>query len=638
MSRISLKLVCLALLIPALSLAAINPNPKTKVKSYPNRNGSEPVTVGMVAPVYPSVPVIAQTDIIGDTQIVGMTWTENQHNGTCGRMNTLESDGWRQFSWMKGENEGASTRHIWWNGIDPNGIQVFPGFGVAVEASLRGGYASMDVFSNGAGIVGYHASIGLPGDFYVIKASPDIIPHAGAFLDFQAPLVSPTLEVDWPRMQISQNGRLHVIGTQYTGTTGPQEQYYIGGVYDPTMMSITWDPAWTYMDTTMTIAADVATSPVTGSNKMVFGWAHNRDQGLTQLNNDLYCVIDADGLNPNFQQAVNLTQFIPPDLSLLPDTLSADRDTLRLYTDLNCFIDHNNFAHIAFTTRSFFEIEGTSYYNASIIWHWSEQFPDTFTVIGNYYAYNNNIDCGDWNMKAQRPSLGEDAAGTLYCMYQVFDTDTLHLTAPPFMMPSGEVYMTVSVDGGMHWAQGTNVTNTITPFNAQPGRSYSELTPTMAKKVDAYCHIQYVLDLDAGDVGASQSGWTNNPVKYHRVPVSLIPTTPLVTNIPLHVGALSGVPPISPQGSAPTTFALKQIYPNPFNSTTSITFTLEAAGEISLDVFNNQGQRVANVAKGTFGVGEHTVGFDAATMSSGVYYCKLISGRQSVQERLVLLK
>ena len=64
-----------------------------------------------------------------DTVTIGTTWYETQHPGTQGRMTVRESDGWRQFVWVKGENAGSSIRHIWWNGIDPNGTQVFPGNG-----------------------------------------------------------------------------------------------------------------------------------------------------------------------------------------------------------------------------------------------------------------------------------------------------------------------------------------------------------------------------------------------------------------------------------------------------------------------------------------------------------------------------
>ena len=91
----------------------------------------------------------------------------------------------------------------------------------------------------------------------------------------------------------------------------------------------------------------------------------------------------------------------------MPDTLAADKDTLRAYNDVGVFIDNNNYAHIVFTTRSFYQLEGTSLWNASLIWHWSEQYPDSFRIVGGeaYYGYHNNVDCGAWNVYAQRPQF-----------------------------------------------------------------------------------------------------------------------------------------------------------------------------------------------------------------------------------------
>lgn len=647
MLRKPLVLVGLALMIPVLVLAGSAPSPKAPLRNYPILSGSEPTPPGPVAPVY-SLPAIDQVDIIGDTFTLGLTYYDLQHNGTIGRMNTVEPSGWKQFVWMKGENPTNSVRHIWWNGIDPNGVQVFPGNGVAVESSIKGGYTTMDIGTGGRAFPCYHYQTAMtPDGLPWTTTSMDLITHSGAFQDFLPPTTAPVTQILWPKMQISNDQRLHIISTNQipSGTQAgtPQRMWYISATYDTVPApALHYDETWTEVDWTQTIAPDVATSPVAGSNKTLWAWTRSREyvtpepgQTYTQLNNDIYYLIDADGLNPNFSQKVNLTNFIPPDPGQLPDTLKADRDTLRAYNDLSCFIDHNNNAHIAFTTRSYFSIEGTTYWNASIIWHWSEQNPDTFTVIGNYYAFNNNVNCGVWNLKAQRPSLAEDSSGTLYCMYQVYDTDTTHLSLAGW--PSGEVYLTKSTDGGMHWAMGINVTNTITPDSAAAGQCLSELCPTMAKRVDNYCHILYILDRDAGTSVQTEGGITLNQVRYHRVPVSLIPSTPLVTNIPFHVGALgviSGPTPVS----APNAFALRQNYPNPFNPTTDITFVLDSPGNVTLDVYNTRGQAVARVLEGTFGPGEHQVTFDGSDLPSGVYFYKLTSGQRTAQQKMTLLK
>lgn len=83
-------------------------------------------------------------------------------------------------------------------------------------------------------------------------------------------------------------------------------------------------------------------------------------------------------------------------------------------------------------------------------------------------------------------------------------------------------------------------------------------------------------------------------------------------------------------------YGLDQNYPNPFNPTTDIAFTLPAASYISIEVYNVTGQKVATIAEGQYGAGEHTVMWDASSNSSGVYFYRLTTS-QFVQTRKMLL-
>ncbi|HEX7343186.1 MAG TPA: T9SS type A sorting domain-containing protein, partial [bacterium] len=157
----------------------------------------------------------------------------------------------------------------------------------------------------------------------------------------------------------------------------------------------------------------------------------------------------------------------------------------------------------------------------------------------------NFVNCGAYDVKAQRPSLGQDpATGHLYCAYQVYDTDTLHLSHAG--CPSGETYLSVSMDGGMNWSVGANVTQTITAYRAPAGRCKSELTPSLAKLVDGNCHLSYVFDRDAGCYIQYQGEAVLNPVIYHRVPAGQIPVLPFVAqNVPFHVEHAAPATPLS---------------------------------------------------------------------------------------------
>ncbi|MEW5995377.1 MAG: T9SS type A sorting domain-containing protein, partial [Candidatus Zixiibacteriota bacterium] len=86
----------------------------------------------------------------------------------------------------------------------------------------------------------------------------------------------------------------------------------------------------------------------------------------------------------------------------------------------------------------------------------------------------------------------------------------------------------------------------------------------------------------------------------------------------------------------PDQFSLSQNYPNPFNPTTEISFSLPTASNISLEIYNVLGQRVAVLADGAYSAGHHTVTWDASRHSSGVYFYRL-STEGFVQTRKMLL-
>jgi len=88
--------------------------------------------------------------------------------------------------------------------------------------------------------------------------------------------------------------------------------------------------------------------------------------------------------------------------------------------------------------------------------------------------------------------------------------------------------------------------------------------------------------------------------------------------------------------NGPTEFALMQNYPNPFNPATTIKFTLPVKLDIVIAVYNSIGERVAEIFKGEMEEGYHEVKFDAANLSSGVYFYRFES-KQFVDVKKMLL-
>ncbi len=73
----------------------------------------------------------------------------------------------------------------------------------------------------------------------------------------------------------------------------------------------------------------------------------------------------------------------------------------------------------------------------------------------------------------------------------------------------------------------------------------------------------------------------------------------------------------------PKEFSLNQNFPNPFNPSTKINFSLAADSKVSLKVFNVLGQEVSTLLNGNLAAGNHEINFNAAGMNTGVYFYKL---------------
>ncbi len=91
-------------------------------------------------------------------------------------------------------------------------------------------------------------------------------------------------------------------------------------------------------------------------------------------------------------------------------------------------------------------------------------------------------------------------------------------------------------------------------------------------------------------------------------------------------------------GDIPSDYALSASYPNPFNAETNISFDLPASGNVSLDVYNIMGRKVATLINGYVSAGTHTVSWNASSYSSGVYYYKLKTDNFTAVKKMTLLK
>ncbi len=95
---------------------------------------------------------------------------------------------------------------------------------------------------------------------------------------------------------------------------------------------------------------------------------------------------------------------------------------------------------------------------------------------------------------------------------------------------------------------------------------------------------------------------------------------------------------VSEHSFIPTTLSLSQNYPDPFNPSTIIQFTVPSNGRAVLKVFNVLGQEVATLFDGETSAGiNHQIEFNASNLASGIYFSRLeFDGKMEVKKMMLL--
>lgn len=93
----------------------------------------------------------------------------------------------------------------------------------------------------------------------------------------------------------------------------------------------------------------------------------------------------------------------------------------------------------------------------------------------------------------------------------------------------------------------------------------------------------------------------------------------------------------------PVVTELKGNYPNPFNPSTKIAFSVKENAPVLLEIYNIKGQLVRTLVKETKGAGNYEAIFDGMDdnhqpLSSGVYFYKMLAGKYSNTRKMILMK
>ncbi len=96
--------------------------------------------------------------------------------------------------------------------------------------------------------------------------------------------------------------------------------------------------------------------------------------------------------------------------------------------------------------------------------------------------------------------------------------------------------------------------------------------------------------------------------------------------------------PVRERADIPQAFALYQNFPNPFNPSTTIRFSVAAEQQTSLKVYDVIGREIAVLVDAHTPAGTYAATFHAAGLAGGVYFCRLQSGTAISVKKMTLIK
>ena len=88
----------------------------------------------------------------------------------------------------------------------------------------------------------------------------------------------------------------------------------------------------------------------------------------------------------------------------------------------------------------------------------------------------------------------------------------------------------------------------------------------------------------------------------------------------------------------PCSFELEPAFPNPFNSSTTIRYSIPAAASVRLAVYDVSGREVTTMTQGNQAAGKYTYRLNGSQLASGIYFVKLTAGSATKTQKIVLVR
>ncbi len=90
--------------------------------------------------------------------------------------------------------------------------------------------------------------------------------------------------------------------------------------------------------------------------------------------------------------------------------------------------------------------------------------------------------------------------------------------------------------------------------------------------------------------------------------------------------------------TVPGVVTIGEVYPNPFNASTNVKFSLYETTDVEVKIFDLLGEEVVSLVNRELYAGTHEVTWDASMMSSGIYFVEIKAGSAKLVKKLTLVK
>ncbi|MCB5258279.1 MAG: T9SS type A sorting domain-containing protein, partial [Candidatus Cloacimonetes bacterium] len=93
----------------------------------------------------------------------------------------------------------------------------------------------------------------------------------------------------------------------------------------------------------------------------------------------------------------------------------------------------------------------------------------------------------------------------------------------------------------------------------------------------------------------------------------------------------------------PVVTELKSNFPNPFNPSTTIAYSIKETTAVRIEIFNVKGQLVRTLVNEVKTAGNYKIDFDGLDnnhrqLASGIYFCRMQAGNYSKTHKMLMLK